>query len=194
MDENVIIKDENNQVVESNKKLLWAVLASVGCALGGMAVWVGIAALGFYSAWIALLVVWLAKFGYERAKGPNTMAKFWTVLAVTIVVLLLSEYITLYVELVMANAQLPAESKLTDLNFWTTLPYTFKYINAFLLDLIFFVIFALLGATSTLIDIYRKVKRNKSKVSATNFNEQANDEYEQKFNDFMNDGKDNFGE
>lgn len=194
MDENVIIKDENNQVVETNKNLLWAILASVGCALGGMAIWVGIAAIGFYSAWAALIVVWLAKFGYERAKGPNTMAKFWTVLAVTIVVLLLSEYVTLYVELVMANAQLAPENRLTNLNFWTTIPYTIEYIGAFLLDLIFFVIFALLGSVSTLIAIYKSVKKNKSKVTATNFNETVNDEYEQKFNDFMNDGKDNFGE
>ncbi len=194
MQDDVIIKDENNQVVESNKNLLWAVLASIGCALGGMAIWVGIAAIGFYSAWAALIVVWLAKFGYERAKGPNTMAKFWTVLAVTIVVLFLSEYVTLYVELVILKANPENASLLTNLNFWTTLPYVFEYIGYFLLDLIFFVVFALLGTVSSLIQIFRNVKKNKSRVEATNFNEQANDEYEQKFKEFLDDGKDRFDE
>ena len=190
----VIIKDKNNQVVESSKNLLWAILAAVGCALFGMAVWIGLAAVNFYSAWMAITIVWLAKFGYDRAKGPNTMAKFLSILIITIIVLLLSEYVSLYIKLLLLKLNPQNAEQLVGLNFWTTLPYTFKYIGTFLMDLIFYVIFALLGSVSSLVLIYKTVKKNKSRVSVTNFNESANDEYEQKFNEFLNDGKDKFDE
>ena len=187
MDDNVIITDENGKQIESYKKLPFAILACIGGALIGMGVWVGLSALGFYSAWAALAIAACANYFYDLAKGPKTKTKFWAVLTVTIVTLILSEYISLYVELVVV--------KYPGVTFANTLSIVFSNFRVFALDFIFFVVFGFLGTFGTLFHIYKQNTDSlKSKVTTTNFDEKANDDYEAKFKEFEENSKDKFDE
>ena len=133
IDDDIIIKDENGRKIEDNKRLSIAILASFGGSLIGLAFWVGIAALNFYSAWAALAIAWCAKYFYDKAKGPQTMAKFYTILIITIVVLCLSEYFSLYVQLLV--------NKVPNASLANTLPFVFNNFKYFAIDFILFIIF-----------------------------------------------------
>lgn len=186
-DENVIIKDENGKEIESYKKLPIAILFSLAGALIGLGVWVGLSAVGFYSAWAALAIAACANYFYDLGKGPKTKAKFWTVLGITIFILLLSEYLSLYIQLIVFNY--------TGVTFANTLSIVFSNFSVFAVDFILFIVFGVLGTASTLVQIYRQVNGvKKSKVKSTNFSDEANDDYEAKFKEFEENSKDKFDE
>ncbi len=187
MNEDIIIKDENGTEIESYKKLPIAILCSIAGALIGMGVWVGFSALGFYSSWAALVIAACANYFYDLVKGPKTKAKFWTILAVSVIVLFLSEYLSLYVDLLIV--------KYPGVTFGNTLSIVFNNFGVFALDFVLFVVFGILGTFSTLFHIYKQNNLNKkSKVKATNFDETANDDYEAKFKEFEDNSKDKFEE
>lgn len=185
MTDEVILKDENGQEIQSNKRLILAIIAAIAGSLIGLAIWIGLAAVDFVASIAALAVTYFAKLFYDLAKGPQTKVKFWVILVITIVILLISEYLSLYVFLVVA--------KYPGVTFLNTLSIVFNNFGVFLFDLIMFVLFSLFGCCSSLIQIYREVTgKIKPKVKATNFNKKDNENFETTFKEFEDNSNDRF--
>jgi len=181
----VIIKDKDGNEIPSKGRTVLAILAAIGGALIGMGIWVGLAALNWVASIAALTICYFANKFYNLARGPQTKMKFWVILAITIITLLFSEYLGLYVQLAMSD--------LGGVTFANTLVIVFKNFNLFILDLIIFIAFSILGCATSFAQIYREVyKTGKIKVNATNFDEKSNDAFEEKFKEFEENSKDKF--
>ncbi len=181
----IIIKDKDGNEIPSRNRFILATLAAIGGALIGMGIWVGLAALNWVASVAALTICYFANKFYNLARGPQTKAKFWIIFAITIITLLISEYLALYVQLVLSD--------LGGVTFAKTLVIVFKNFNAFVFDFIIFIAFAILGCAASLAQIYREVyKTGKVKVNATNFDEKSNDAFEEKFKEFEENSKDKF--
>lgn len=67
--------------------------ASIGGVIG-MIPWAIVTYFGWFVGWLGFLIGWLAKKGYEIAKGKETKAKGITILIVTLLAVVLAEYLT----------------------------------------------------------------------------------------------------
>lgn len=57
-------------IIEDSKKGIGFVGALIGALIGG-AIWTAIGCLGFISGWIAILIFFLAQFGYKKLAGKT---------------------------------------------------------------------------------------------------------------------------
>lgn len=86
-------KEEEYQAAPGNYAK--GLLGSIGGALIGGLVWVALAVmLGFMSAFVAILISYLAAMGYDKMKGKQNKVKMLINISVSIIVVVLSMYIS----------------------------------------------------------------------------------------------------
>lgn len=150
-------QEEEYQAAPGNygKGLLGAIC---GALIGGI-VWVAVAAiLNLVSAFIAVLISYLASIGYDKMKGKQNKVKTLIIVAVSIVVVAISMYLS-YV--VMVNYSLKSEG--IDANafeaFALMLKENSELLSGFIQDMIFSIIFGVLGIIAYVQQMKKKLHK-----------------------------------
>lgn len=139
-------KEEEYQAAPGNYGK--GLLGSIGGALIGGFVWVALAVmLEFFSAFIAVLISYLASLGYDKMKGKQNKVKVIINFVVSIVVIALSTYIS-YV-LIAGGAD----------RLHNILATNSEALSGFISDMLFSIIFGALGIFAYIQSIKKKLHK-----------------------------------
>ena len=133
-------------------------LLALAFSLAGLALGVLLLMVGFYASISGIVAALLAKIGWELGKGKIGVAKVIVIVVFTIVISILTEFIGVYLALLVEGFTLSIPDYLSIV---FSEP---EVINAFVTDIVILLVFAAIGAVMVVIQVIQEIKLKRSLI------------------------------